>query len=55
MTTHNTAPNQFVEAEGVRYAYRRFGKSQGVPLFLLQHFIGTIDWWDPRSRQHPLT
>jgi pimeloyl-ACP methyl ester carboxylesterase len=48
MTTHNTAPNQFVKAGGVRYAYRRLGSSHGVPLLLLQHFIGTMDWWDPR-------
>lgn len=47
MTTHNTAPTRFVEAGGVRYAYRRFGKAGGVPLVLLQHFIGTMDWWDP--------
>jgi pimeloyl-ACP methyl ester carboxylesterase len=47
VTTHNTAPNQFVEVEGVRYAYRRFGKLEGVPLLLFQHFIGTMDWWDP--------
>lgn len=34
MTTHShqTAPTQFVEANGIRFAYRRFGKSDGVPL-----------------------
>ena len=47
MTTHNTAPNQFVDADGVRYAYRRFGKPNGTPLLLLPHFISTMDWWDP--------
>ena len=30
--THQTAPTQFVEANGVRFAYRRFGKTGGVPL-----------------------
>jgi hypothetical protein len=29
--THQTAPTQFVEAKGIRFAYRRFGKSGGVP------------------------
>ena len=24
--THQTAPTQFVEANGIRFAYRRFGK-----------------------------
>ena len=46
--THHTAPNQFVEgANGTRYAYRRFGKSGGVPLVCLQHFRGDLDSWDP--------
>jgi len=45
--THQTAPTQFVEANGIRFAYRRFGKSGGVPLVLNQHFTGTLDHWDP--------
>jgi pimeloyl-ACP methyl ester carboxylesterase len=45
--THQTAPTQFVDGAGIRFAYRRFGKSQGVPLVFFQHFIGTIDNWDP--------
>jgi hypothetical protein len=27
--THQTAPTQFVEANGIRFAYRRFGKTAG--------------------------
>jgi pimeloyl-ACP methyl ester carboxylesterase len=45
--THQTATTQFVEANGVRFAYRRFGKSGGVPLLFNQHFTGTMDHWDP--------
>jgi pimeloyl-ACP methyl ester carboxylesterase len=45
--THQSAPTQFVEANGVRFAYRRFGKSGGVPLVFNQHFTGTMDHWDP--------
>src|SRR3979490_3380587 len=47
--THSpqTAPTQFVEANGIRFAYRRFGKSGGVPLVFNQHFTGTMDHWDP--------
>jgi pimeloyl-ACP methyl ester carboxylesterase len=44
---HQTAPTQFVEANGIRFAYRRFGKTGGVPLVFNQHFRGTIDYWDP--------
>lgn len=45
--THATAPTLYVEANGARFAYRRFGKKQGVPLVFNQHFIGNIDDWDP--------
>jgi pimeloyl-ACP methyl ester carboxylesterase len=41
-----TVPTQFVEANGIRFAYRRFGKAGGVPLVLSQHYIGTMDYWD---------
>ena len=49
MTTHTavTAPTQFVEAQGIRFAYRRFGRKAGVPLIFNQHFIGNLDNWDP--------
>jgi pimeloyl-ACP methyl ester carboxylesterase len=45
--THQTAPTRFVEADGIRFAYRRFGKPNGVPLVFNQHFTGTMDHWDP--------
>ena len=45
--THQTAPTQFVEANGIRFAYRRFGNAGGVPLVFNQHFTGTMDHWDP--------
>src|ERR1700716_1949241 len=44
---HQTAPTHFVEANGTRFAYRRFGKSGGAPLVFNQHFTGTMDHWDP--------
>src|SRR5436853_3141284 len=49
MTTHTdqTAPTQFVQANGIRFAYRRFGKAGGVPIVVDLHYIGTIDYWDP--------
>jgi len=45
--THQTAPTQFVEANGIRFAYRRFGKDGGMPLVFNIHFLGTMDHWDP--------
>ncbi|CAL9376222.1 alpha/beta fold hydrolase [Streptomyces sp. enrichment culture] len=45
--THHTAPTRFVEADGVRYAYRRLGTGGPAPLVMLQHFTGNLDNWDP--------
>jgi hypothetical protein len=35
-----------VEAAGVRFAYRRFGRSGGLPLVFNMHFIA-MGHWDP--------
>jgi pimeloyl-ACP methyl ester carboxylesterase len=46
--THNSAKTQFLETNGVRYAYRRFGSGNRPPLLCLQHFRGGLDNWDPQ-------
>jgi len=38
--SHATLPTQFVAANGVQYAYRRFGTVTGTPPLFLQHFPG---------------
>jgi pimeloyl-ACP methyl ester carboxylesterase len=43
----NTAPTRFVDADGIRFAYRRFGNPIGTPMVLLQHFMGNLDNYDP--------
>jgi pimeloyl-ACP methyl ester carboxylesterase len=45
--THTTAETRLVPAAGVDFGYRRFGRTGGVPLVLLQHFRGNLDNWDP--------
>jgi pimeloyl-ACP methyl ester carboxylesterase len=45
--THDTAPTQFVEVRGIRFAYRRFGPVGRNPLVFFQHFMGTLDDHDP--------
>jgi pimeloyl-ACP methyl ester carboxylesterase len=45
--THLTAPTRFVDANGVWYAYRRFGSEEGTPLVCLPHFRAGLDHWDP--------
>lgn len=43
-----TAPNQYVEAAGTRFAYRRLGPDVGVPVVLLNHWGANLDNFDPR-------
>ena len=52
--THQTAPTQYVEARGIRFAYRRFGKAGGVPLVLFMHFTGTDENKAILAKQVPL-
>lgn len=42
-----TAPNQTIEANGIKFSYRSLGNKNGTPVVLLQHFTGTMDYWDP--------
>ena len=42
-----TAPTQFLEAGGIRFAYRRFGTPAATPLVFTQHFMGNLDNFDP--------
>ena len=47
-TDYPVAPTRFIEVDGDRFAYRRWGKSSGAPpLFFIQHFRGGMDHWDP--------
>jgi pimeloyl-ACP methyl ester carboxylesterase len=46
-STHNTVPTQFITANGIRFAYRRFGRPSGLPLVFVQHFRGNLDNHDP--------
>jgi len=42
-----TAPTQFLRGKDDTYAYRRIGGGYRRPLLCLQHFMGTLDNWDP--------
>jgi len=45
--SHITAPTEFIEVDGDRFAYRRWGAGVGTPVVLIQHFRGGMDHWDP--------
>jgi pimeloyl-ACP methyl ester carboxylesterase len=47
MSTQQTAVTQYIEANGAKLAYRRLGRTSGVPLVMLIHFRGNMDLWDP--------
>ena len=47
MSTHETAVTQYVIADGIKFAYRRLGTRDGIPLVMLIHFRGNMDFWDP--------
>lgn len=46
-TAYDKTPTKFVDAGGIKLAYRTLGADGGTPLVLLQHFTGTMDDWDP--------
>lgn len=43
----NTAPTLTVEAAGTRFAYRRLGPEEGVPVVLFNHWGANLDNFDP--------
>jgi len=47
MATQQTAATQYVVANGTKLAYRRLGQYTGIPLVILMHFRGNMDFWDP--------
>lgn len=49
MATQETAKTLYLDADGIKYAYRLIGKAgnASVPLLMLNHVRSTIDTWDP--------
>lgn len=47
--THLTTPTRFIEVDGDRFAYRRWGNTASgqPPLFFVPHFRAGLDHWDP--------
>lgn len=50
--THDTVPTRFVEAQGIRFAFRRFGPgrfegAERTPIVFTQYFRGNMDNFDP--------
>lgn len=47
MATQQTAETKYVVTNGTKLAYRRLGPDAGIPLVMLIHFRGNMDFWDP--------
>ncbi len=45
---HQAAETKFIEAGGIKYAYRILGNQQGIPLIFLHGSLWTMDDWDPK-------
>ena len=46
--THETARTQFVQVGDVRFAYRRFGRPDGLPLLFLNYWAANMEVGTPR-------
>ena len=46
--TYATLPTQFVEANGIKFAYRSYGKEGDIPVIYFNHLTANLDNCDPR-------
>jgi len=43
-----TVPTQFIEAHGIKFAYRSYGKEGDIPVIYFNHLTANLDNCDPR-------
>lgn len=46
--TYATVPTKFVEAKGIKFAYRSYGKQGEIPVIYFNHLTANLDNCDPR-------
>lgn len=46
--TYATVPTQFVEANGIKFAYRFYGKEGDIPVIYFNHLTANMDNCDPK-------
>jgi pimeloyl-ACP methyl ester carboxylesterase len=46
--TYSTVPTKFVEAKGIKFAYRSYGKEGDIPVIYFNHLTANLDNCDPR-------
>ena len=48
MASSQAAKTLYIDgSNSVRYAYRKFGKAEGIPLVMQNHYRSNMDYWDP--------
>ena len=46
--SYATVPTKFVEANGIKFAYRSYGKTGDLPVIYFNHLTANLDNCDPR-------
>lgn len=46
--TYATVPTQFIEANGIKFAYRSYGREGDIPVIYFNHLTANLDNCDPR-------
>ncbi len=46
--SYATVPTQFVDANGIKFAYRSYGKTDDIPVIYFNHLTANLDNCDPR-------
>lgn len=46
--SYATVPTQFVETNGIKFAYRSYGKEDDIPVIYFNHLTANLDNCDPR-------
>lgn len=46
--TYVTVPTRFIEANGIKFAYRSYGKEGDIPVIYFNHLTANLDNCDPR-------
>lgn len=46
--SYATVPTKFVEAKGIKFAYRSYGKAGDIPVIYFNHLTANLDNCDPR-------
>jgi hypothetical protein len=47
--SYATVPTKFVDASGIKFAYRSYGKEGDIPVIYFNHLTANLDNCDPKN------